>query len=382
MIIQKVAKVRTSDPAHYAWTKLRKFQNIEAVTDTIVGVHDVPFEHRDNARKQARQLRYCMIQAREYFEAAKAVTIATKPNLLYYGTMSLALAEILMKQSGLSSLDKAREEHRHHGLTMSAGAIPNGANLGVASKEIRALPLEVSGRRRGTFEMWHRSSREHPLAGEQTVIHPTGRTTTAFSGLFGAFDVPYPPIPKAGLSLNDCLSGLPLMWDTGSAVYLPSRFIRGRCDSRLMRGIEWSQNIRLMFHPSPLVQGLIEQTEIKPDMVDYIDVAEVGGGLQIDLRSGFVQGHIGFRLPPAATIDTLEWRMWANNPPLNEFGYFYVALFLAGNYARYYPDRWLVDVEQSTPLGLAIEELCNIAEWRVPWLSLCELDFNLYVNEA
>jgi hypothetical protein len=87
-------------------------------------------------------------------------------------------------------------------------------------------------------------------------------------------------------------------------------------------------------------------------------------------------------VPDAAMINTEEWRMWTNKPPLSEFGYFYVALFLAGNYARYYPDLWLLDVERSSPLALAIEELCTIAEWRVPWLSLSELGRVLLVQQA
>ena len=81
-------------------------------------------------------------------------------------------------------------------------------------------------------------------------------------------------------------------------------------------------------------------------------------------------------------VPTNEWRMWIKNPPLNEFGYLYSALFLAGNYARYYPDKWLHDVEHNAPLSLAIEELCSIAEWRAPWLSLCELGTTMLVNEA
>ncbi len=74
--------------------------------------------------------------------------------------------------------------------------------------------------------------------------------------------------------------------------------------------------------------------------------------------------------------------MWTNSPPLNEFGYLYVAIYLAGNYARYFPDKWLLDVETSTPLSLAIEELCTMCEWRVPWLALCELDQTLHVQDA
>jgi hypothetical protein len=116
MIISTATEVVTSDPEAYAWANLRKFQNVELVEQSIMRLNSSDPPSRRNARKQARQIRYCLIQAREYFTAAKAVSLATKPTLQYYGVMSLALAEILLKQTGDSSLDRARHHHRHHGL--------------------------------------------------------------------------------------------------------------------------------------------------------------------------------------------------------------------------------------------------------------------------
>ena len=67
--------------------------------------------------------------------------------------MSLALAEILFKQSGNSSLDKARAENRHHGLSMTTGGIARGADLADSAANLRAIPMEVEGKRKGTFEL-------------------------------------------------------------------------------------------------------------------------------------------------------------------------------------------------------------------------------------
>src|SRR5438093_94259 len=103
MIIKNVTKLRTSNPSNFAWTKLRKFHNVELIANKIQELQNAPETQRNNVKKQAQQLRYCMVQAREYFQAAEIVSIATKPNLMYYGAMSLALADILLKQSGLSS---------------------------------------------------------------------------------------------------------------------------------------------------------------------------------------------------------------------------------------------------------------------------------------
>ena len=75
----------------------------------------------------------------------------------------------------------------------------------------------------------------------------------------------------------------------------------------------------------------------------------------------------------------MQVKFWPSDQPLNEFGYLYVALFIAGNYTRYFPDKWLMDVETSTPLAVAIEELTELAEWRAPWLCLGELARTCFV---
>jgi hypothetical protein len=118
MILDTATLVQTGDISRFAWAGLARFQNVAFVTEQICRTHDLGRSKGQNIRKQAHQIRYCLIQAKEYFDAANSVTLATKPNLLYYSTMSLALAEILFKQTGESSLDRARSDHRHHGLTL------------------------------------------------------------------------------------------------------------------------------------------------------------------------------------------------------------------------------------------------------------------------
>lgn len=67
--------------------------------------------------------------------------------------------------------------------------------------------------------------------------------------------------------------------------------------------------------------------------------------------------------------------------PLNEFGYFYVAIFIAGNYARYYPDLWLEDIKVHFDLCLFLEILSEEAINRVAILTLMELTRKIYVFE-
>jgi hypothetical protein len=347
-----------------------------------MALHHVPERHRADVRKQSLQIRYCLFQAREYFTAAAAVSLATKPNLLYYGTMSLALAEILFKQSGDSSLDRAREQNRHHGLTMTVAGTPRPASLSDASRLLKAYPMQIGAVRKGTFNLWHRSTREHPIPGTLTCFFPDGGSTNEFANLWGAEDKPYKPIPSIGISLEECLTSLPLLCEHMESAGLSTNFVRGRCTANHWIGERWRTHSNFVLHPNSGIKRLLDGVEINPNHVDRIDVREIGAGIQVILQTDWVNGPVGFPVPPAATINSEEWRMWTNDPPLNEFGYYYVGLYLAGNYARYYPDKWLSDVESSSPISLAVEELCSTAEWRVPWLTASELDQTLYVNEA
>jgi hypothetical protein len=141
MIIPQIRTVHGSNRQEFAWASLRKFQNAELIAEELMKLHQLASRWRENARKQAQQLRHCIIQAREYFNAARAVSLATKPNLLYYGMMSLAFSEILFKQSGLSSLDKARQQNKHHGLSMTVGDLTKNTNLATAASNLRATPM-------------------------------------------------------------------------------------------------------------------------------------------------------------------------------------------------------------------------------------------------
>src|SRR5262249_5100390 len=79
VIISKVRLTSTRDLPKYCWTGLRRFQNVSLCAEWVSDLHRLGKTHRQNVRKQAEQIRACLLQAREYFEAASAVTAATKP---------------------------------------------------------------------------------------------------------------------------------------------------------------------------------------------------------------------------------------------------------------------------------------------------------------
>ena len=79
------------------------------------------------------------------------------------------------------------------------------------------------------------------------------------------------------------------------------------------------------------------------------------------------------RFTEGVNIGFQECRFWTNHKPLNEFGFFYVALFILGNYARYFPDKWISDVDDATPIAHVVDEFMALAYQRLPLIALREL---------
>lgn len=381
MIISDARTFRAIDVNSFAWNNLRRFQHVPFVQREIMRLHRLAERWKDDARKQATQLRYCLIQAQEYFQAAAAVSLATRPNLLYYSVMSLALAEILLKHTGLSSLDRAREQHRHHGLTLRFQPQgPTGRPLQEAAAELSAIPLDVAGRRTGTFALWHQSAREMPLVGSREE-HIAKGSLSSTRVIMGAEDAQLGSVPAAGLSLLDCLVALPGMADFLPEYRILPQTLRGRVVEDVHTQGKERTVTRFTIHPSPLAQQFLNNVLIEPGWVDRTDVHEMQSGCVFQFTSDPVNGAPRISVPHGSAWSIDEIRFWAQNRPLNEFGYLYVALFIAGNYARYYPDRWLSDVESSSPLALAIEELLAVAERRMALLTLSELSRSYFVSE-
>jgi hypothetical protein len=369
--------VPSTDASRYAWAGLARFQNVAFVEEEICRLHFLGKADRQNARKQATQIRYSLIQAKEYYDAAAAVTLVRKPSLLYYAIMSLAVAEILFKQTGASSLDAARAQHRHHGLILRVANAPPNADLKTASTALVAQPLiRANGERAGTFELWHRSCRETPLCGTITTFQEgVGREN--FNLILSATDARLPLLPEKGLSLLECLRASPGMMNWLPSFGIDSPLVRGKLTSSfsvpLVEPLNWSGEVELIIHPdNDLIQSFLENVRARSTAIPRFNFVALPQGGIITIRTDASIAPADFHIPNGSVWRRSELRLWPNQQPLNEFGYLYVGLYITGNYARYYPDRWLRDVEQNSPLAIAVQELMYIVEQRIALLSYAE----------
>lgn len=382
MIIQTVAILPDADATRFCWRELQRFQNVRFGESLIEALHSPPSNQKQNVKKQAAQIKYCLAQAREYYEAGDATSMATRPLLYYYFAMSMALAEILLKQSGESSLDRAREHHDHHGLQLQAQATKD-TDLQQAASALRARPARNAEGGFGTFELWHRSARHFPICGETKEQHidhgseQVGSIYTPSDHRMRSLD--------AGISFFECIRSLPAMQNYLEIRDIETRLVRTRF-SRLAQ--MHSGNLD-SFETSVIVQQtrqalldrllplfLFEERCIG----DITQLIEPKHGLILSIRGepSNIRKHF---VPDGVSIDDQDSYLWDLDSPLNEFGYYYVGLYILGNYVRYYPDLWMRDVENSSDLFLAASEFIETAKHRIPVVSMSEMTRTSWVRK-
>jgi hypothetical protein len=357
------------------WSGIKRFRNNENTFDVLVWLHDVPNSQHNNVKKQARQIGFCLDQAEQYFKAARVSEMSTRPVLLYYGLMSFALAEILLKQSGASSLDYARGQNAHHGLDFRIDGDPSRVRQANESCSLlRATPLIRSeGGRFGTFELWHRSARKWPVIGDQKTVSAKGTQRTN-SVLMLAEDERIGLLNPNGISFLDCLKCLPELQNGIIRHGIETSLVLASAGQEANVASEWVTNT-IIIHPTrrSLLDSISNKFEFSASCGEALDVYEFESGWRIKISYRLDWPQISFRIPQSYQSNTRTFHLVGDNVPVNEFGLYYLTLFMLGSYARYYPDMWMVDLQKSSSLALLAEDLSASALERIPLLSLSEL---------
>jgi hypothetical protein len=151
-----LAWVTTSDVTAETWRYILEYANEDFTFDAMEKIHDRVKDDKTkrNYKKQIRQIRVSLLQAREYFLAAEAATLFTSANHLYYCMMSLVTAIMLLRGDGEKSLDFLRKEpiNQNHGLNFRTG-ISGSENAGVGLNILEKSYIEVH--QNGHFRNWY-----------------------------------------------------------------------------------------------------------------------------------------------------------------------------------------------------------------------------------
>lgn len=308
--------------------------------------------------------------------ASQAVSLITKPTLLYYSIMCLAVVEFLFKKSGAYSIDKLREKHSHHGLHFFLSSIPtpDTSNRIIESLSCRPAIRENSARY-GTFEIWHDCARHAPLVSKFINYIPNGKSSTIRATALSD-DNRIGLLPDSGISLLEACSYIPGMLPTLHEIGITSNTVRAKSDfSYHSSDKSWSHEIIIQSGTKDIIDNLLKDFTFSPSISEMIDYNDLGNGGIIKIQSlpDLITSEYKIRFPSCSCPSFPDLYFWSEKYYLNEFGFLYVSLYIIGNYSHYFADKWVSDVENYTELAFLASNLVRVAEDRMFLLTLSEL---------
>ncbi|MCA7923712.1 YaaC family protein [Burkholderia cenocepacia] len=358
------------------WNRLLEFSNVEITINQIEKFHAPPSTNRvrDNFKKQATQARVCILQAKEYFDAAREASIFTSPNHCYYGAVALASLMMLILGDGRKSLDYLRSDSKncHHGLDFKTGCNASAAATAINLLEqsyAKVMPF-------GQFANWYKILPEFGASnGRVKRIYPTFNRSGRES--VGNYKVDeFKKLSGSNLNLVDLIKFLPdLSDDLG-------RFGINAICSRSSLDVEYdhrdnSAEYRWAFHgctPKEGLMKLLEGFKTKPQWAENFTFAVSN---EDDYSAG---GIVKFRykIGESSALSWPDTRETVNHDIISyaeaitrhEIVDLYVVAYQLSMLSRYFPDIWVSCMESQCRAAKIVERVTDVFMRKFPILAL------------
>lgn len=367
----------SDSPSETLWWHLGRYRDEDTVTAEICRVHQLDKDSEQDARKQAKHIRYCVEQASEYYRAAAGASLATKPLPLYYGMSALAWAVILFRQSGDYALDNLALVHRGHGLERpildyADRRLPLADLLGRIRTRIPDVvdaPRGSGSELRGTFGLFYKSVEPEVGYVDMVTSRPGGVTSTSTA--------PAPPERKpematlAGLtlSLKDLLFQIPDMAFVLSDFGIRTPFVYcSQCTIRQGPPLD-PGDMHLTVATSRATPEEVARLRAKFRAVEGAIFDDAPGGFtyRVVLR----EAAEDVELP--ALLETADGRrlFYAGEDGLLPEGSVFLAVaFILGMLVRYFPHIWMHWLEKRHAVVDLVDAVVRLGEVEFPRMVL------------
>lgn len=353
-----------------SWRRLLEFANVELAVERIAVNFGTPSRgDKSNYRKQATQIRVSLLQAREYFEAAKQASLFTKPNLLYYGIVSLATASMLINGGGEKSLDYLRKnkDNSHHGLIFTHSLDHNNSKIGLNLIEKSHVEICAKGHFKNWYETINKSQAMYALRRK----HDENSISTGkyLSGEYRLID--FENIVGVKHTLFQLIAQLPDIIPTLSRYGTAVDYARGSREIDEYTQHNTVQDV-FIFHQSSSYESLMKIVDRFTCDGVYFEV-----NVEHGKASGAVKTKKGapraFSFPDSR--ETMDHRSIYYTEEINvpEAVDFYLLSYALSMHARYLPDIWVSFLESHCKGAKLIEQVVNLLVLKMPNLMLNQI---------
>ena len=115
-----------------------------------------------------------------------------------------------------------------------------------------------------------------------------------------------------------------------------------------------------------------------------MDVQEYIGGFSFSYEESsfddFSRSYASY--PDGVQYSADEILFYGDDMGMNEFGFVYIVMFILGNLTRYYPEKWIEEVEASTDMIVLVDNFLHQSAYRAPLLLLSELQDALILGKS
>lgn len=354
------------------WRNLLEFANVDLTIDAIQRLHGEPRSksERSNYNKQARHARFCVLQAKEYFDAARASTLYTSPNHAYYGAVSLASLCLLLRGDGRSSLDALRSDPRnnHHGLRLTTGCGPDAATSGVSLLENTRVEILNHGH----FANWYRCL---PTRGNvyAFIKQNFGKTGALSYVPAGGYEKPtLDKIVGQSSTLLELLKYLPDLDRDLDRAGVPCPRSRTRHDIEVSSdGMNRQQWLLHGCRTLADLEALLARFSVTAPHASSLDgiVEEARNAAVVTLQFK-LPTEIGYTWPTSRETLNHDTISYATERETHEVVDLYLVAFQLSMLARYYPDLWFACIESRCRGAKLIEKAVDLVAKKLPILML------------
>lgn len=354
-----------------SWRRLLEFANVELAIEAISSIYGEPSKSTySNYKKQAEQARVALLQAKEYFEASKLSSLYTQPNHLYYGTVALSTACMLIRGDGKKSLDFLRRDSKNsnHGLDFTFSSDIRQSKIGLnllGNSYIKVCP-------NGHFANWYGT-----LVSTQRLAAITHLRTSQGSRrnmeYVGNFQIPeFSDLKGTKKDLMFLLTRLPDLYS--DLVRYGVNVDSARGELRVYRDEVIKQEYNeFTFHSSPSPEGFLRV--IENFTCEYGVNFEYGffdGG-----KSGFISTrkdkHWTFSFPDSRTTMDHKTIYYAEPLATPEVVDLFLVSYALSMLSRYFPDIWVSFLESHCKGAKLVERIVRVLTLKMPNLMLNQI---------
>ncbi len=368
----KVEWVTCENVYDESWRRLLEYANIELAMEAIREIHGHDPKQEKNYKTKAEQVRFSLLQAKEYFEAARTSSLFTQPNHLYYGAVALSTACMVIRGDGKKSLDYLRKNSKSsHGLNFTFSASSNTSKQGFKLLENSRVEILQDGH----FANWYSTlKKEQKTYG---FVTETRGNNFGYSDLKSVGTSTIPDFNNILLnakkhSLDTIIKTLPDLASDLVRYGMTVNAARGEHQMNLDHNNKRYESI-FTFHGSPSHNALMAVVNgFKSD--NLIPLIEIADGARSGVVSFSSDGKHSFTYPDSR--ETLDHRVIFYEDGLikvPEVVDLFLISYALSMLSRYYPDIWVPFLESHCKGAKLVEQIVHVLTLKLTTLMLNQI---------